>query len=186
MVAPSSLVKNWANEFEKWLHGRLPALAIDSGSKDEIDREIEVFFTRRDRMRQQVLVISYETYRLHAYKFTKPVGILICDEGHRLKNADSLTYQALAAMNTRRRIILSGRALAWLLSTQTKKRTVGPLPSSPRKNENEQALRFKMISWSTSAWCNSAIQVSWEPWRTFGASLKPLSCLAGTPGAVPR
>lgn len=108
VVCPSSLVKNWANEFGKWLHGRLPALAIDNGSKDEIDREIEVFFARRDRMRPQVLVISYETYRLHAYKFTKPVGIVICDEGHRLKNSESQTYQALAQLNTQRRIILSG------------------------------------------------------------------------------
>ena len=40
IVTPSSLVKNWANELIKWLHGRINPLAIDSGSKDEIDRNL--------------------------------------------------------------------------------------------------------------------------------------------------
>ena len=37
-----------------------------------------------------VLIISYETFRLHAAVLNKaPIGIVICDEGHRLKNAES-------------------------------------------------------------------------------------------------
>ncbi|EDO36093.1 predicted protein, partial [Nematostella vectensis] len=40
IVAPSSLVKNWYNELSKWLGNRINALAIDSGSKDEIDRNL--------------------------------------------------------------------------------------------------------------------------------------------------
>lgn len=40
VVSPSSLVKNWYNEVEKWLGGRIQPLAIDGGSKDEIDRKL--------------------------------------------------------------------------------------------------------------------------------------------------
>ncbi|THD25235.1 hypothetical protein D915_003920 [Fasciola hepatica] len=40
VVTPSSLLKNWYNEFYKWLHGKVHALAIDSGSKDEIDQKL--------------------------------------------------------------------------------------------------------------------------------------------------
>lgn len=40
IVTPSSLVKNWANELNKWLQGRVNPLAIDSGSKDDIDRKL--------------------------------------------------------------------------------------------------------------------------------------------------
>lgn len=40
VVSPSSLVRNWYNEVGKWLGGRIPSLAIDGGSKDEIDNKL--------------------------------------------------------------------------------------------------------------------------------------------------
>ena len=40
VVSPSSLVRNWYNEVEKWLGGRIQPLAIDGGSKEEIDRKL--------------------------------------------------------------------------------------------------------------------------------------------------
>jgi len=38
VVSPSSLVKNWEKEVNKWLVNRVQTLAIDSGTKEEIDR----------------------------------------------------------------------------------------------------------------------------------------------------
>ncbi len=40
-----------------------------------------------------------------------PCGILICDEGHRIKNAQSKTALSIARIQTNRRIILSGTPL---------------------------------------------------------------------------
>lgn len=40
VVSPSSLVRNWYNEVGKWLGGRVQPVAIDGGSKDEIDRKL--------------------------------------------------------------------------------------------------------------------------------------------------
>uniref|UniRef100_A0A0R3QDS0 Helicase ATP-binding domain-containing protein n=1 Tax=Brugia timori TaxID=42155 RepID=A0A0R3QDS0_9BILA len=40
IVCPSSLVKNWDKEIRKWLGGRVNALPVDSGGKDEIDRNL--------------------------------------------------------------------------------------------------------------------------------------------------
>ena len=40
VVSPSSLVKNWYNEVGKWLGGRIQPLAIDGGSKNEIDQKL--------------------------------------------------------------------------------------------------------------------------------------------------
>ncbi len=40
IVTPSSLVKNWANEIEKWLKGKVNSLAMDGGSKEEIDKKL--------------------------------------------------------------------------------------------------------------------------------------------------
>jgi DNA repair and recombination RAD54-like protein len=49
-------------------------------------------------------------YRKYADKLhTVRLGLLVCDEGHRLKNSDgNKTIAALAACPTRRRVLLTG------------------------------------------------------------------------------
>ena len=44
----------------------------------------------------QVLIVSYETFRLHCERFRRPgaCDLLICDEAHRLKNDQTLTNKA--------------------------------------------------------------------------------------------
>ena len=37
------LLQNWYKEIDKWLNGRVCALAIDSGSKSEIDTKLGIF-----------------------------------------------------------------------------------------------------------------------------------------------
>ncbi|KAG7272523.1 hypothetical protein CRUP_006812, partial [Coryphaenoides rupestris] len=110
VVSPSSLVRNWYNEVAKWLGGRITPVAIDGGSKEEIDRKLVSFMCQHGlRVPTPILIISYETFRLHANVLHKgKVGLIICDEGHRLKNSDNQTYQALNAMNSQRRVLISG------------------------------------------------------------------------------
>ncbi|KAM4640602.1 DNA repair and recombination protein RAD54-like [Discoglossus pictus] len=110
VVCPSSLVKNWYNEVGKWLGGRIQPLAIDGGSKEEIDKQLARFMTQHGtRVPSPILIISYETFRLHAEVLHKgSVGLVICDEGHRLKNSENQTYQALNSLNTARRVLISG------------------------------------------------------------------------------
>ncbi|XP_065345333.1 DNA repair and recombination protein RAD54-like [Cloeon dipterum] len=110
VVAPSSLVKNWYNEINKWLGGRVNPLAIDGGSKQEIDRSLEGFMnTFGRRPANPILIISYETFRLHAHVLHKgEVGLVLCDEGHRLKNCENQTYQSLMGLKAKRRVLLSG------------------------------------------------------------------------------
>ncbi|KAH8251329.1 hypothetical protein KR032_008052, partial [Drosophila birchii] len=110
IVSPSSLVKNWEKEFTKWLHGRLLCLAMEGGTKENTIRALEQFsMNASTRMGTPVLLISYETFRIYADILCKyEVGMVICDEGHRLKNSDNLTYQALMGLKTKRRVLLSG------------------------------------------------------------------------------
>lgn len=112
IACPSSLVKNWANELVKWLGAdRIRPYAADGkGTKEQTIKDMEQFVSAKGRgVVNAVLIISYETLRIYTSILTKTeIGLLMCDEGHRLKNADSLTYQTLNSLNAKRRVILSG------------------------------------------------------------------------------
>lgn len=81
-----------------------------------------------------VMIVSYETLRtLTAYIANCEIGLLLCDEGHRLKNSgivlidypafnaylslsESLTFQALHGLKVSRRVILTGTPIqVWRL-----------------------------------------------------------------------
>lgn len=58
-------------------------MVVDSGSKDEIDRNLTAFMSQLTgrRCATPVLIISYETFRLHAHVLHKnEIGLVICDE----------------------------------------------------------------------------------------------------------
>ena len=60
-------------------------------------------------MVRPVLIVSYETLRLNVEELRNTViGLLLCDEGHRLKNNESQTFTALNGLNVQKRVILSG------------------------------------------------------------------------------
>ncbi|CAJ0595354.1 unnamed protein product [Cylicocyclus nassatus] len=110
IVCPSSLVKNWDKEIKKWLGQRICALPMDSGNKQEITSKLKAYMADgRVRAASPVLIISYETFRLYAkILHSSAIGMVICDEGHRLKNSDNLTYQALNGLQCSRRVLISG------------------------------------------------------------------------------
>lgn len=110
IVAPSSLVDYWRREFIKWLgRERIQPRIVQSEfvylppddysspwfscprffvlrESHETQTEIVRDFVRSSN--HPVLVIGYEMFRKHA-KLIAPLrrAIIICDEGHRLKNS---------------------------------------------------------------------------------------------------
>lgn len=54
------------------------------------------------------LVTSYDTFRIHGEKLRDVADLLICDEGHKIKNRLIKTAKALNAVSTKRRVILTG------------------------------------------------------------------------------
>ncbi|KAJ3725850.1 DNA repair protein, SNF2 family [Lentinula raphanica] len=112
IACPSSLVKNWANELVKWLGAdAINALAVDGkGGKAELLPKVAQWVAAGGRnVIQPVMIVSYETLRtLTAYLTNCKIGLLLCDEGHRLKNSESLTFQALNSLDVKRRVILTG------------------------------------------------------------------------------
>ena len=105
VVTPSSLVRNWCNEFEKWLgEGAVKTFSI-AESTPKGDRILSRFEGEGD-----VLVISYDQLRKYIDRISKmsAVDLVVCDEGHRLKNAEIKTTKAVDALPSKRRVILSG------------------------------------------------------------------------------
>ncbi|KAE8321816.1 P-loop containing nucleoside triphosphate hydrolase protein [Aspergillus sergii] len=112
IACPSSLVGNWANELVKWLgKDAITPFAVDGkASKTELTSQIKQWAIASGRaVVRPVLIVSYETLRMYVEALKdSPIGLLLCDEGHRLKNKDSLTWTALNSLNVQRRVILSG------------------------------------------------------------------------------
>lgn len=106
IVCPLSLVKNWKREFRKWLGpSQLGVVAVDGNKGKEMAQR---FVTSR---RDQVLIIGYEKLRSCIEILSTaqpPVGLIVCDEGHRLKSKDAKTTKIFDRLSTPRRVILTG------------------------------------------------------------------------------
>ncbi|XP_077382370.1 DNA repair and recombination protein RAD54B isoform X3 [Festucalex cinctus] len=101
VVTPGSLVQNWGAEFNKWLgRERIKVFTVDQ------DHRIEQFVLSP---LHNILVISYEML-LRCLEQVQNVefGLIICDEGHRLKNSSIKTSSALSSLSCTRRVILTG------------------------------------------------------------------------------
>ena len=112
IACPSSLVRNWANELVKWLgkDAVTPFACDGKATKTELTTQLKQWSIASGRqVIRPVLIVSYETLRLNVdvLKDTA-IGLLLCDEGHRLKNGESQTFTALNGLNVDRRVILSG------------------------------------------------------------------------------
>ncbi|POY76237.1 DNA repair and recombination protein RAD54 [Rhodotorula taiwanensis] len=103
IVCPATLVKNWKAEFRKWIgKDRIKVLAAED------KQHIHTFVYSKN---YDVLIVGYEKVRdcVDELKAAQPpIGLVICDEGHRLKSEKTKTSQALQSLSCMRRVILSG------------------------------------------------------------------------------
>ena len=108
IVCPTSLVSNWDDECNKWLNGRVKTLPICDSTRAEVVSSVKSFLAPRHVA--QVMIVSYETFRIHSerFNFDGAVDLIMCDEAHRLKNGETLTNKALCSVPCLRRVMLSG------------------------------------------------------------------------------
>ncbi|XP_068186981.1 transcriptional regulator ATRX-like isoform X4 [Antennarius striatus] len=127
VVCPMNTILNWVSEFKKWQ---------DNLEKDKVKvTELATIKNPVERLRALqrwhrdggVMIIGYEMYRI--LSFTKKVNneecnkemkrtlvdpgpdIVVCDEGHILRNEASNISKAMCAIKTRRRVVLTGTPL---------------------------------------------------------------------------
>ncbi|KAK0493992.1 SNF2 family N-terminal domain-containing protein [Armillaria luteobubalina] len=104
IICPVSLINNWKAKLHKWLgRDRVGVIVCDKEKNT-----IPVFINWKP---QKGLIIGYERLRTVIKTLgacVPPIGLTVCDEGHRLKSANNKTTATFDALRMLRRIILSG------------------------------------------------------------------------------
>lgn len=117
VVCPSSLVRNWEAEFDKWLGkaSRPKRVVVRAGGEEGLQK-IRTFARNQHQSRShrvgQVLIVSYDLFRMHTRLIQQAmggsIGLLLVDEGHRLKNTTgSQTMTALESLQTNGRLLIT-------------------------------------------------------------------------------
>ncbi|CAL1677011.1 unnamed protein product [Lasius platythorax] len=101
VITPHSLCNNWNKEFTKWLGShRISPYVIDGKNRPKD-------FIKHPR--NSVLIISYEMLiKCHMEISNITFDLLVCDEGHRLKNSSIKAAKLLREINCKKRIMLTG------------------------------------------------------------------------------
>lgn len=119
ILCPLSLTRNWEEEFKFWLKNcKNNITTFEVTSCNILEKKITI-----NKWAEQggVLIISYDTLRsllsVSKVKVDSLISALIdpdlvvCDEGHLLKNEKTALSKCLAQMKTHRRIVLTGTPL---------------------------------------------------------------------------
>jgi superfamily II DNA or RNA helicase len=114
IVVPNSTCPNWRREIKQWA----PSLRVVTyfGSKEARDMsyKYELYPNGAKELAAHIVVTSYEApVQADSAQFFKQVkwAGLIVDEGQRLKNEESLLYNALMALKIDFRVLLTGTPL---------------------------------------------------------------------------
>lgn len=109
IVAPKSTLGNWQKEFEKFA----PGFHVHTLVGDQDERGNAISALRKDiaQGKPVACVTNYEQVYRNDYLTRTSWGLIVVDEGHRLKNPDTVIHGAMAKLMCRMRLLLTGTPL---------------------------------------------------------------------------
>lgn len=109
-VVPTRLVWNWALEFSR-ICNDIPAiqLLVINGARKERKDQLLYLETFR-KITNMFVIIGYDALRIHQQYFQDFHGwtVLVADEAHKIKNAQTQTSRAVKSINATYRFALTG------------------------------------------------------------------------------
>lgn len=109
ICCPVSIIDNWRKEFKKWIDvNRIGILSVNNKQQTAAkDKQDIVNFGKTNVY--QVLIMSYEKVLSCSESLsTVDVDFLVCDEGHRLKNASNKVLKVLNDLDVSKKLVLTG------------------------------------------------------------------------------
>ncbi|CAG0893768.1 unnamed protein product [Darwinula stevensoni] len=137
VLCPYNTVLNWDQEFKMWLERQglnefdifniANSQCLKYGHSEK-NADMRMYHVRRWHQDGGVMIMGYDKFRLLANPNNKKLkerhrklykdafmdpgpDLVVCDEGHILKNEKSLNFRILSQIKTRRRIVLTGTPL---------------------------------------------------------------------------
>ncbi|XP_054083864.1 transcriptional regulator ATRX homolog isoform X2 [Zeugodacus cucurbitae] len=133
VLCPKSTVMNWADEIDRWL-GPLKPKYYTFHDTSDINDKIQILkdWSQSTQNAAGILLIGYEAFRTlvfyHSYKnrsiaqsrlesirndvdkylLSPGADLVVCDEGHIIKNSKSAISLAVSQIKTQKRIVLTG------------------------------------------------------------------------------
>ncbi|XP_050319322.1 transcriptional regulator ATRX-like [Bactrocera neohumeralis] len=133
VLCPKSTVMNWADEIDRWL-GPLKPKYYTFHDTSDINDKIQILkdWSQATANAAGILLIGYEAFRTlvfyHSYKnrsiaqsrlesirndvdkylLSPGADLVVCDEGHIIKNSKSAISLAVSQIKTQKRIVLTG------------------------------------------------------------------------------
>ncbi|RKP30711.1 hypothetical protein METBISCDRAFT_4836, partial [Metschnikowia bicuspidata] len=109
ICCPVTLIENWRREFSKWLDvNRIGILALNGKQQTAAKDKQDIISFGKTKV-YQVLIMSYEKVMSCSKELAAVnIDMVVCDEGHRLKNAANKTLNILGSLGIPRKLLLTG------------------------------------------------------------------------------
>ncbi|WEJ93861.1 helicase [Yamadazyma tenuis] len=106
IMCPVTLINNWRREFKKWLNiNQIGILVVDNNSTN-YKQDLRNF---SKSSAYQVMIMSYERLlNCEEEMLDIKFDLLVCDEGHKLKNNTNKSLKILTNMDVSKKVLLSG------------------------------------------------------------------------------
>lgn len=109
ICCPVSLIDNWRKEFGKWINpNRIGVLSLNDKTQTAAKDKQNILSFGKTKV-YQVLIMSYEKILSCAKELsTVSIDVMVCDEGHRLKNSANKVLKVLKGIPCSKRLLLTG------------------------------------------------------------------------------